>query len=225
MSPRITTRKQADSVINILLVDDHPLLRQGVAQLIEMEEGLRVIGEAGSGPEAIAKAHDLSPDMILLDLYMKGMSGIETLTEMRRQKIESRIVVFTVSDNQEDVSAALREGADGYLLKDSEPEDLLPAIRKAAMGEQVFSPQLTKVLAMALSERQQVKRDLKAALTNRELEILKLIAKGFTNKQIGSQLNITEATVKVHVKNLLKKLLLKSRLEAALWAVKHKVIV
>jgi len=212
-------------VINILLVDDHPLLRQGVAQLIEMEEGLRVIGEAGSGPEAIAKAHDLSPDMILLDLNMKGMSGIETLTEMRRQKIESRIVVFTVSDNQEDVSAALREGADGYLLKDSEPEDLLPAIRKAAMGEQVFSPQLTKVLAMALSERQQVKRDLKAALTNRELEILKLIAKGFTNKQIGSQLNITEATVKVHVKNLLKKLLLKSRLEAALWAVKHKVIV
>lgn len=211
-------------MITILLIDDHPMLRQGVAQLIELEDGLKVVGQAGDGTEGIAQAHALNPDMILLDMNMKGMSGIETLVEMRKQEIDARIIFFTVSDNQQDISAALLAGADGYLLKDSEPEDLLPAIKQAAEGQQVFSPQLAKVMANALRENAGAGSSLKAELTPRELGILKLIAKGKTNKHIAVELDITESTVKVHVKNLLKKLRLRSRVEAALWAVEQKVV-
>ncbi len=211
-------------MITILLIDDHPMLRQGVAQLIELEDGLKVVGQAGDGAEGIAQAHALNPDMILLDMNMKGMSGIETLVEMRKQAIDARIIFFTVSDNQQDVAAALLAGADGYLLKDSEPEDLLPAIKQAAEGQQVFSPQLAKIMANALRENTGDSSRLKAELTPRELDILKLIAKGKTNKHIAIELNITESTVKVHVKNLLKKLRLRSRVEAALWAVEQKIV-
>ena len=211
-------------MISILLIDDHPMLRQGVAQLIELEDGLTVVGQAGDGAEGIAQAHALNPDMILLDMNMKGMSGIETLIEMRKQAIDARIIFFTVSDNQQDVAAALHAGADGYLLKDSEPEDLLPAIKQAAEGQQVFSPQLAKIMANALRENTGGSSLLKAELTPRELDILKLVAKGKTNKHIAIELHITESTVKVHVKNLLKKLRLRSRVEAALWAVEQKIV-
>jgi two-component system nitrate/nitrite response regulator NarL len=211
-------------MITILLVDDHPMLRSGVAQLIEMESDLKVVGEAGNGEEAVASAHELQPDMVLLDLNMKGMSGIETLAEMRRQGINARIVIFTVSNNQDDVAAALLKGADGYLLKDSEPEDLLPAIKEAAAGEQVFSPALAKVMAGALRKNSGLELSEQPELTPRETTILKIIAEGKTNKDIARALNITEATVKVHVKNLLKKLSLRSRVEAALWAVRHKMV-
>ena len=211
-------------MITILLVDDHPMLRQGVAQLIEMESSIKVVGQAGDGEEAIVKAHQLKPDMVLLDLNMKGMSGIETLAEMRKQGIDARIIIFTVSDDQEDVAAALLEGADGYLLKDSEPEDLLPAIKEAAAGEQVFSPELAKVMALTLRKNSRAEQNQKPDLTPRETAIVKIIAEGKTNKDIARALNITEATVKVHVKNLFKKLSLRSRVEAAMWAVKHKMV-
>lgn len=209
---------------NILLVDDHPMLRQGVAQLIDMEESLTVIGEAGDGIQAVAKAKELDPDMVLLDLNMKGMSGIETLAEMRKHGVKARIVVFTVSDNQEDVALALREGADGYLLKDSEPEEILAAIKKAATGEQVFSPQLTQIMAMALREQSNKNPKPVVELTPKEHETLRLIAQGMSNKGIARELGISEATVKVHVKHLLKKLALKSRVEAALWAVSNGIL-
>ena len=211
-------------MISILLIDDHPMLRQGVAQLIELDDGLTVVGQAGDGAEGIVQAHALNPDMILLDMNMKGMSGIETLIEMRKQAIHARIIFFTVSDNQHDVTAALLAGADGYLLKDSEPEDLLPAIKQAAEGQQVFSPQLAKIMANALRKNTDDSSLQKAELTPRELDILKLVAKGKTNKSIAIGLNITESTVKVHVKNLLKKLRLRSRVEAALWAVEQKIV-
>jgi two-component system nitrate/nitrite response regulator NarL len=210
-------------MITLLLVDDHPLLRQGVAQLIEMEEGLQVIGEAASGEEAIGKALSLDPDMILLDLNMKGMSGIETLKAMREQGITSRIVVFTMSDADDDVISALKAGADGYLLKDCEPEELLPALRQAANGQQVFSPKLAQIMAGALRGNIANSTYKPSELTSRELEIIKLLAQGKPNKLIARELNITEATVKVHVKNLLKKLSLNSRLEAALWAISNKL--
>ncbi len=211
-------------MITVLLVDDHPLLRSGVAQLIEMENELTVIGEASSGKEAITKAHELDPDMILLDLNMKEMNGIETLSVMREQEITSRIVIFTVSDSHDDISAALKAGADGYLLKDCEPEELLPSIKQAALGQQVFSPKLAQIMAMALRENNTDRKKKQAELTPRELEILKLVAQGKTNKHVARELNITEATVKVHVKNLLKKLSLRSRVEAALWAVNNKIV-
>ncbi len=208
----------------ILLADDHPMLRQGVAQLIAMEENLCVVGEASDGREAIEKAIKLKPDMVLLDLNMKGLGGIDTLVELRRRKINTKVVIYTVSDNEDDMSAALCEGADGYLLKDCEPEELLRDIKRAAEeDEQVFSPQLAEIMARALTKNNQKEVSVVPDMTPREKTILKLIATGKTNKHIARNLNITESTVKVHVKNLLKKLSLRSRVEAAIWAVENNI--
>jgi two-component system nitrate/nitrite response regulator NarL len=207
---------------NIMLVDDHPLLRKGVAQLISLEDNLNVIAEVGSGDEAISQAIALQPDLILLDLNMKGMSGIETLNALKRSNIHSKIVIFSVSDNEADVLQALKFSADGYLLKDSEPEELIEKINLALAGNLVLSEPLTQIVAKSL--RPQVnKNSLLDSLTARELENLKLIAAGKSNKDIANKLGIAETTVKVHVKNLFKKLGLKTRVEAALWAIENKI--
>jgi two-component system nitrate/nitrite response regulator NarL len=206
----------------VLLVDDHPLLRKGVSQLLELEDDIEVIGEASSGKDAIRQALELNPDLILLDLSMKGMDGIETLGALRDAGVDSRIVVFTVSDDRTDVVSALKSGADGYLLKDTEPEALVDSIRQACCGKMVLSEQLTEVLAMSFrNERQQQGPDL-TSLTRRELQIVKYIAGGLSNKLIGRKLDIAESTVKVHVKHLLKKLGLRSRVEAAVWMVEQQ---
>lgn len=210
-------------MISILLVDDHPMLRQGVAQLIELEQGLAVVGQAGSGEEALDLALELDPDMILLDLNMKGMGGIETLSALREREVHACIMVFTVSDQHDDVVASLRAGADGYLLKDTEPEELLRSIVLASQGQPVFSPQLARILASGVREHKVDCSDLMAQLTGRETQILQRIARGKTNKSIARELSITEATVKVHVKNLLKKLQLRSRVKAAVWALENHV--
>ena len=208
----------------ILLVDDHPLLRTGVMQLIALEDDLEAVGEASNGEEAVTLASELEPDLIILDLNMKGMNGIETLIALRENEVTSRIVMFTVSDNQEDVVAALQAGADGYLLKDMEPDILIEKIRLAANGQLVLSEELTELLALAIQSknRKDSKTDAKS-LTKRERQILKLISSGMTNKHIARKLDITEGTVKVHIKHLFKKLNLKSRVEAAIWAMENKL--
>ncbi|MET1254432.1 two-component system response regulator NarL [Aliikangiella maris] len=208
----------------ILLVDDHPMLRKGVAQLISLEDNLEVIAEANSGEEAITSALASSPDLILLDLNMKGPSGIDTLISLRRAGTKSKIIIFTVSDNEADVLQALKFGVDGYLLKDSEPEELIEKINLALDGNLVFSAPLTQIMARSLQSGDKKKINLIDKLTQRELEILKFIADGKSNKVIANNLGITEATVKVHVKNLLKKLGLKTRVEAAVWAVENKLV-
>jgi len=207
--------------VNILLVDDHPMLRKGVAQLISLEDNLNVIGEVSSGDEAITFAIEHAPDLILLDLNMKGLSGIETLSALKRAKVNSKVVIFSVSDTEADVLQALKFNADGYLLKDSEPEELIEKINHVISGEFVISEPLTQILAKSL--RPQSKINIFDSLTQREMENLKLIASGKSNKEIAHKLGITEATVKVHNKNLFKKLGLKSRVEAAMWAVEHRV--
>lgn len=208
----------------ILLVDDHPMLRKGVAQLISLEDNLKVVGEANSGEEAITLSLQVNPDLILLDLNMKGLSGIDTLNALKRAGITSKIVMFSVSDSEADVLQALKFGIDGYLLKDSEPEELIEKINLAIAGELVLSAPLTQILARSLQPNHKNEINLIDKLTQRELEILKSIAEGKSNKVIANKLGITEATVKVHVKNLLKKLNLKTRVEAAVWAVEQKVI-
>ncbi|WP_305856642.1 two-component system response regulator NarL [Balneatrix alpica] len=205
----------------VLLIDDHPLLRRGVTQLIELEDELEVVGEASHALEGIAKAQELEPDLILLDLNMPEINGLETLRRLREAEVDSRIVVFTVSDNEEDVIAALKAGADGYLLKDMEPEDLLAHLRQAAHGKIVISEKLTALLAQALQSNRKDNRPDIDSLTPRERQIIKLIAQGLPNKLIARKLHITEATVKVHVKHLLKKLRLRSRVEVAVWAVQE----
>lgn len=207
----------------ILIIDDHPLFRRGVQQLLAMDPELECIGEGKSGEEAVRLAEELDPDLILLDLNMAGMGGLEALRAMRDAGVTCRVVMLTVSDHDEDVIAALRAGADGYLLKDMEPEELLARIRQAANGQMVLSAQLTGVLAAALSGHRAPSDGQAENLTAREKDIIRCLAHGLSNKMIARELDIAEGTVKVHVKNLLKKLNLRSRVEAAVWAVNHKL--
>ncbi|MES9945384.1 MAG: two-component system response regulator NarL [Candidatus Thiodiazotropha sp.] len=203
----------------VLTIDDHPLFRKGVSDLIDMDDTLELVGEAANGPDGLVVAKQFDPDLILLDINMKGMNGLETLKAIREQEIDSRVLMLTVSDNEEDVLTALRMGADGYLLKDMEPEDILKSIRKAVGGTLVISDHLTQLLAKALRDDDKLKQpDPVSSLTAREQEILLCLARGQSNKQIAHVLNISEGTVKVHVKHLLKKLKLHSRTEAAVWA-------
>ncbi|MDN6633556.1 MAG: two-component system response regulator NarL, partial [Enterobacterales bacterium] len=203
-----------DDQYTILLIDDHPMLRSGVKQLISLEPQLKVIGEASNGQQGIELAEELDPDLILLDLNMPGMNGLETLDQLRTRTLSGRVVVFSVSNHEDDVISALKRGADGYLLKDMEPEDLLRSLHQAAAGQVVISEALTPVLAASLREsRPSSERDVQQ-LTPRECDILKLIAQGLPNKMIARKLTITESTVKGHVKHLLKKMKLKSRVEA-----------
>lgn len=207
----------------ILLIDDHPMLRTGVKQLISMAPDITVVGEAGNGETGVKLAEELDPDLILLDLNMPGINGLETLDRLREKALSGRIVVFSVSNHEEDVVNALKRGADGYLLKDMEPEELLSALQQAAAGEMVLTETLTPVLAASLrANRSASERDI-GQLTPRERDILKLIAQGLPNKMIARRLEITESTVKVHVKHLLKKMKLKSRVEAAVWVHQDRV--
>lgn len=209
---------------SIMLVDDHPLLRKGLQQLIDLSDDLHIVAQAGSGDEALQLGTELDPDLILLDLNMQGMDGMETLKRLREQGVSSRIVMLTVSDSDEDVLEAISRGADGYLLKDMEPEELLEQIEKALSGKMVLSESVTRVLANAIRQPTQLSRQDSGkldGLTGREREILNLIAKGLSNKLIARELDISDGTVKVHVKHLLKKLGLRSRVEAAVWMINH----
>lgn len=204
---------------SILIIDDHPLFRKGLMQLIQSAGEFNIVGEASGGKDGIALAHALHPDMILLDLNMKDMSGIDVLTKLKSADIDSRIIMLTVSDNAEDLVAALRAGADGYLLKDMEPEDLLANIRSAGLGRMTLNDKLAGMLARALTEGSRPRSASEAGLTEQEGRILEHISTGKSNKLIAHELGITEGTVKVHVKHLLKKLNLKSRVEAAVWSI------
>lgn len=208
--------------VTIMLVDDHPLFRKGLNQLIEFEKDLHVISEHSNGKDAIKAALNLDPDIIILDLNMQGMDGLETVKEMRNQGVTSRVIMLSVSDNDEDVITAITNGADGYLLKDMEPEDIVEHIKQAATGRMAISERLTHTLAIALRKPNRKPENPLSGLTSRELEILKLIAKGLSNKLIARELDISDGTVKVHVKHLLKKLNFRSRVEAAVWMVDQK---
>ncbi|PAU58430.1 two-component system response regulator NarL [Pseudomonas sp. PIC25] len=214
-----------DEKTRILLVDDHPMMRRGLRDLLAMEDDLLPVGEAGSGQEAVELASTLDVDLILLDLNMPGMDGLETIKRLREAGVDARIILFTVSDEHGNVLEALRNGADGYLLKDMEPDDVIDQIRAAAQGKLALSPELTKVLAEALRERPKQGQSVSAAsLTKREKDVLRQIAKGQTNKMIARKLDITEGTVKVHVKRLLNKLGMRSRTEAAVWVVENHLL-
>jgi two-component system, NarL family, nitrate/nitrite response regulator NarL len=207
----------------VLVIDDHPLFRRGVCQLLELEPGFSVVGEAASGQEGIAQAKLLDPDLILLDLNMKGMNGLETLRTMRDMEIDARIIVLTVSNAPEDLIAAIRAGSDGYILKDNDPGDMLVLIGTVMKGQNGISPELTSLLATALRQESVVESRNQASLTEREMAILKCLAAGKSNKLIARELDIMESTVKVHIRNLLKKLKFRSRVEAAVWAVANQI--
>jgi two-component system nitrate/nitrite response regulator NarL len=205
----------------VVVIDDHPLFRKGVSDLIAMAPELSLVGEAGDGQEGIRVATQCRPDLVLLDLNMKGMDGIQTLERLRRVHPDARVVMLTVSDSEHDVVAALRAGADGYLLKDMEPEDILEQLLAAGRGRLVISQRLTELIARALCRDSRPVRPREAGLTPREQQVLGMLADGLSNKLIARELGLSLGTVKVHVKHLLKKLKLRTRVEAAVWAVRQ----
>jgi two-component system nitrate/nitrite response regulator NarL len=211
-----------DTPPRLVIIDDHPLFRRGVMQLVEMAGEFDVVGEASSGGEGIAMVRRLTPDIVLLDLNMKDMSGLEVLKALKSWESDPRVVMLTVSDQADDLIAALRLGADGYLLKEMDPEELVGKLKEAAAGQITLSDRLTRLLAHALREDPHPKDPDQAGLTEQEGRILEQIALGKSNKLIARELNIAEGTVKVHVKHLLRKLNLRSRVEAAVWAVERR---
>lgn len=213
---------EKNNAASVMLVDDHPLLRKGLQQLIELTDNLEVVAQASNGTEAVQLGAELDPDLILLDLNMQGMDGLETLSQLRAAGVTSRIVMLTVSDADDDVIEAITRGADGYLLKDMEPEQLLEQIERSLQGKMVMSDAVTHALATALRQPQESASNKLASLTAREAEVLKFLAQGLSNKLIARELDISDGTVKVHVKHLLKKLGLRSRVEAAVWMVNQE---
>ncbi|CAH8198157.1 response regulator [Vibrio aestuarianus] len=199
------------TICRVMLVDDHPLMRRGINQLLSFEDDFEIVAEVSNGMDAIALAHETEPDLILLDLNMKGMSGLDTLKALRADESNAIIVILTVSDNASDIEAIVKQGADGYLLKDTEPDELIELLRDAARGEKAYS----QFVSRYLSERDD-HENVFDALTSREMQILKEVAKGYRNKQIADRLFISESTVKVHMKSLLKKLKVPSRTAATI---------
>lgn len=212
--------------MRVLLIDDHALVRKGIEELLQ-SRGVQVVASVGSGEEGVRRARELPADLILLDVKMPGMNGIETLKALRASGVDAPVVMLTMSREDADLSAALRAGARGYLLKDMEPEDLLPALEAAVQGDNVVAQELVGSLAglvrgaAAAAPPAQRPAVPFAELTPRELEILGCIADGSSNKMIARELEITDGTVKLHVKAILRKLGLRSRVEAAVSAVEH----
>ncbi|PMH43278.1 DNA-binding response regulator [Vibrio sp. 10N.286.49.B3] len=199
------------SICRVMLVDDHPLMRRGISQLLNFEDDFDVVAEASNGADAIAIAHEKDPDLILLDLNMKGMSGLDTLKALRTDGSQAHIVILTVSDSSLDIEMIVKAGADGYLLKDTEPDELVTLLKQAHNGNKAYS----RVVAEYLVDRIN-KDDVFDALTDRETQILQEVAKGYRNKEVADHLFISESTVKVHMKSLLKKLKVSSRTAATI---------
>jgi len=209
-----------------LLIDDHALVRKGIGELLQ-SRGVQVVASVSSGEEGVRRAIDLSPDIILLDVKMPGMNGIETVERLRAAGVAAPVVMLTMSREDAELRAALRAGAQAYLLKDIEPEELLPALQAVLRGENVVAREMVGTLARIVRDDSGVSPAAPrpanpfAGLTPRELEILKHVADGLSNKMIARALDIADGTVKLHVKAILRKLGMRSRVEAAVAAAEH----
>jgi two-component system, NarL family, nitrate/nitrite response regulator NarL len=212
--------------IRLLVVDDHTLFRRGLLALLAAEPGLRVAGEAADAAEAVRKAAELQPDVILLDNHLPGATGIQSLAGLKEAAPRARIVLLTVSEDEQDLQAALRGGASGYLLKTIDGELLARSIHRVMAGEPVISAEMTGKLVTAFqggapsaaATRPAEPADPLAQLSTREQQVLREIARGASNKEIARELCIAETTVKIHVQNILRKLGLSSRVQAAVFA-------
>jgi two-component system nitrate/nitrite response regulator NarL len=209
--------------LRVVLVDDHTLFRKGLAELLEQRGAIRVAGMAGNADEATRLVHEHAPDVVIIDLNMPPLGGISLLRRLRGEDWKGPVLILTVSDAEEDLASALRNGAQGYLLKDMEPEDVVDAVLRAVRGETVVAPAMTLKLVHLLQEGgSPVKENALKQLTAREREILDHLARGLTNKAIARALDISHDTVKLHVRHILAKLNLSSRVEAAVFAVEQK---
>ena len=206
--------------IRVLIVDDHAIVREGQRALIDTEPGMEVVGEAKDGFEAVELADTLQPDVILMDLHMPRKDGIEAIEEIKTGNPEARILVLTSFTEDEKVYSAIKAGAMGYLLKDSSPQEILDAIRKVYQGDTTLHPSIANKLMREL-QRSSNLSPTEDPLTAREVEILKLVAQGLPNQEIAETLVISERTVRTHVTNILSKLHLANRTQAALYALRE----
>lgn len=214
--------------IRVLVADDHVLFRRGLEMVLAAEDDIAIVGEAGDGAEAYARAVDLLPDVVLMDVRMPRRSGIEACSDIKSAVPSTRIVMLTISDEESDLFEAVRAGANGYLLKDVPGEEIAEGIRAVMDGQSLISPSMAGALLAEFAELS--RRSAEAVrvpvprLTERELEVLRLVARGMANKEIAAQLFISENTVKNHVRNILEKLQLHSRMEAVVYAVREKIL-
>ena len=211
--------------ITVLVADDQELFRRGMQTVLATEAGFDVVGEARDGAEAVARVADLAPDVVLMDVHMPEMDGIEAARRIREMAPSTRVIMLTVSDEEDDLYGAVRAGANGYLLKDSSLDDVADAVRAVARGESLISPSMaSKLLSEFTNLAGETTTDAaEPKLSDREREVLKLVAQGLTNREAASALHLSENTVKNHVANILDKLHLRSRLEAAMYAMRTKM--
>jgi DNA-binding NarL/FixJ family response regulator len=213
--------------IRVLLADPHALFRRGVRMVLDEEPGIEVVAECADGLDAVDQIAELAPDVVLIDVRMPGISGIEATRRARSLLPNLKVAILTVSEDDEDLFAAVRAGATGYLLKEVSIEELPAAVRAVARGQSLISPAMASRLLIefnALSRRVEEQRGTAPRLSDRELEVLRLVARGLSNKDIAAELVIAENTVKNHVRNILEKLQLRSRMEAAMYAVREKLV-
>ncbi|MBZ4652798.1 MAG: two component transcriptional regulator, LuxR family [Peptococcaceae bacterium] len=213
--------------IRILLVDDHLLFRKGIASFLEGQPDIKVVAEAANGMEAINKIQECNPDLVLMDVHMPVMSGIEAVRIIRKEYPKCIVVMFSISEDDEDLFQAIKNGAQGYLLKNMEPDDLLKQIRGLRKGEAALSPLMaSKILKefAELSHRPVKQSPTTENLTSREKEVLSLVAQGITNREIASRLAITENTVKNHLCNIMEKLHLENRVQLATFAMREGLV-
>lgn len=206
--------------INVLIADDHDVVRRGLRALLDTEENIKIIGEAADGVEAVLKARSLQPDVILLDLMMPRKNGIEAITEIKQENGETRILVLTSFSDDDKVFAAIKAGALGYLLKETSPDELLQAVHDVYRGESSLHPAIARKLIRELNKPSSLPPS-DEPLTDREVEVLIRVARGFSNQDIADALVISERTVRTHVSNILSKLHLANRTQAALYALKE----
>lgn len=211
--------------IKVLVVDDHPLIRQGLCKVLELEEKINVVGEAGDGSEALEKVRALQPDVILMDINMPDVNGIEAIGLIKKEFPRAKIIMLTIHDDDEYVLETMKTGAAGYVLKDVEPRNLIEAIRVVHKGGSYIHPTIAAKL-MGEINRLSVKKSepLREELTRRELEVLNCLAKGYSNREIAKELYISEKTVKNHISNIFHKLNVSDRTQALIQALKLKLV-
>jgi two-component system nitrate/nitrite response regulator NarL len=207
----------------VLLVDDHKLFRSGVKALLARQSDIEVVGEAADGLDGVQQARQLRPDIILLDLHMPGVSGREAVKTLSEVLPDTRVLMLTVSEDAEDLLETLHAGAAGYLLKNIDAEYFVDAIRRAAAGDSVVSPEMTSKLVAGLKRKAAAPLPDKDLLSVREREILAALARGASNKELAREFELAESTVKIHVQNILRKLKMTSRVQAAVYAVEHGI--
>lgn len=209
--------------INVMLVDDHSMIREGLKQLLEFDGTIKVVGEASNGMECLEKIYVCNPDVLLLDINMPEMNGIEVLKKMKADNSQIKVLILTVHNEMDYLMKAVDIGVDGYILKDSESSELKKAIMAVKDGKNYIQPSLIPALNSHLVNRDSDK-DMISSLTNRELEVLVQVANGMFNKEIATNLNISERTVKNHISNIFKKIDVSDRTQAAVFAIKNNII-